>query len=418
MKTIKPILFITLLLAVSFPVLSQTGDDAENKVYAPFISRLTAEPRGTGILLTWKDAKNLKNPVYHIYESSSPINPERFIYTSEIAAVPAGREIFLYEPGDSDARFFIVLAEDEGKLFDLFIPYRNMTMTGTSAEQIILQEAKAARISSLMAVPDAQDILISARTTDSSRPVILFRSTEALTSRESLAEATRVRIFTNETIEIKDHVVPGIPFYYALVDQKLYESGSTTLLYEGSVTMKPVTIPLEEWSSESAHSFQYASRHIPLPLLNIQLDIESGEKLPDPGLPTVVSDLNPETALALADLNLGKSVTPSVWRQPALLPVDRSGQALETAWVKELIEQGDWQNLIIRTEKQLKETFDSEISSRLHFYNGQAHYFSGDLEYAFMEFLTSRKGYYKESNAWMVSIYEQRRILSRSLDLE
>lgn len=416
MKTFKP--FLLILMMIPGTLFSQTGENSEHKIYAPFVSRLTAEPRGTGIVLTWRDAANLADPVYHIYESAEPINPDRFIYSNEIALLPAGQESFLFEPGDAVPRYFLILAEEGGKMFDLFIPYRNMTMTAVSAEKIVLQEEKAARISGLTAVPESQEILITARTDDRTRPVILFRSTEALQSREDLADATRVRIFNDETIELRDHVVPGIPFYYALVDRDLYESGSRVLLYEGSVTLNPVTIPIEEWSSENAYTFQYASRHIPLPLLNIQLDIESGSKLPDPGLPSATVDLDPETTLALADLNLGKSVTPSVWRQPTILPVDRTGQALETSWVRELIEAGDWEGLKERAEQQLKESFDSEIRSRLHFYSGEAHYFTGELENAFMEFLSSRKAYYSESNSWMVSIFEQRRILGKSLNLE
>jgi len=418
MKTFKPVLIFMLIFLFPFSIPCQTSGESESSVYAPFVSRLTAESRGTGILLSWKDARNLKDPTYHIYESGTPIDPDQFIYTNEIGAVQSGKEIYLYEPGDSNPRYFIVLAEEEGKIFDLFIPYRNMTMSGVSAERKVLQEEKAARISSLQAVAKAQEILISAHTTDSSRPVILFRSTDALVTRKDLADATRIKIFTNETIELRDHVVPGIPFYYALVDEKLYESGSSVLLYEGSVTEKPVTISLEEWSPEKAHTFQYASKHVPLPLLNIQLDIETGKKLPDPGMPVSSVDLTPGTAQALADLNLGKSMTPSVWRQPYLLPVDRTGEALETSWVKDLIESGDWKTLADKSEQQLKESFDSEIRSRLHFYNGEAHYFSGDLEFAFMEFLSAREGYYKESNDWMISIYKQRRILSKSQDLE
>jgi hypothetical protein len=198
-----------------------------------------------------------------------------------------------------------------------------------------------------------------------------------------------------------------------------YESGSRILLYDGSVTARPVMIPLEEWSSETAHSFQFASRHNPLPLLNIELDIERGKRLPEMGIPDVPVELSRETKQALAELNLGKSVHPSVWRQPRLLSIERTGSAPpETSWVIELIETGDWESLLRRSEEQIKTSFDPEVQSRLHFYKGQAHYFLGNLEFAFMDFLIARSVYYGESNAWMLSIFEQRRILSKTLDLE
>ncbi|MDA3956181.1 hypothetical protein [Oceanispirochaeta sp.] len=419
MKKIKQLPIILLLCLMTLQAAAQTGNPEENRVFAPFISRLNAETKGSGILLTWKDASNLRSPFYNIYESEQPFDPERFIYTRKIASLGSRIESFLYEPGDSKPRYFLILAEEEGVLFDVFIPYRNMTMEKVSAERVVIQEEKAARISSLKVLPESQALLIRADSSNPGRSLILFRSTNPLENREDLADATQVRVFVNETIELRDQVVPGISFYYALVDQSLYESGSRILLYDGSVTARPVMIPLEEWSSETAHSFQFASRHNPLPLLNIELDIERGKRLPEMGIPDVPVELSRETKQALAELNLGKSVHPSVWRQPRLLSIERTGSAPpETSWVIELIETGDWESLLRRSEEQIKTSFDPEVQSRLHFYKGQAHYFLGNLEFAFMDFLIARSVYYGESNAWMLSIFEQRRILSKTLDLE
>ncbi|MBF9015736.1 MULTISPECIES: hypothetical protein [unclassified Oceanispirochaeta] len=418
MKYTKQFLFIIVLLSLSLTLQAQTTAE-ENKVFAPFVSQLKVETRGSAVLLTWKDSLNLNNPVYRIYESKKPFDPVRFIYDKMVAAVQKGTGSYLYSPGDSEPRYFLILAEEGGKIFDVFIPYRNMSMEPVAAEKTVVQEEKAARISSLTVYPESQDLLISAETTDHSRPHILFRSSKELINREDLSEATQVRVFVNEKIELKDHVVPGIPFYYALVDQALYESGSKIVLYDGSVTVYAVSIALEEWSPDAAHSFQFASRHVPLPLLNVNLDIETGLKLPNPGIPEITVDLTAETELALAGLNFGKSVHTPLWKQPELLPVDYSYQPPpETAWVKTLMDNGSWSTLLERCETQLKSSYDTEIRSRLFFYKGQANYFTGNLEYAFMDFLSSRSKYYNQSNNWLFSIYEQRKRAAVSENLE
>ncbi len=417
----KTALYLTLIQILIFPCLmtAQTSDTADKEVYAPFVSRIKAETRGTAIVLSWKDARNLSDPLYHIYESWQPFDDENFPHSRRIATVERGAEHYLYEPGDSNPRYFLILAEEEGQLFDVFIPYRNMNMKAVSAEKAVIQEKKAARISDLLVVPESQNLLITAAASDSERSLILFRSTDPLLKREDLKDAARVRIFKGERIEIRDHVVPGIPFYYALVDKALYESGSTILLYDGSVTPAPVSIPMEQWNPEEAHSFLFASSHIPLPMLNMELDIERGKKLPDPGLPRTVIALEPETEAALAELNFGKSVHTPLWMRPELLPVDKAVESPpETAWVEEIIVLEDWKALLEQSDEQLKNSFDREIRNRLLFYRGQARYFLGDLEYAFMDFLSARDGYYSESGRWLYNIFEQRLRISRSRNLE
>ncbi|MDC7235782.1 MAG: hypothetical protein PQJ58_21345 [Spirochaetales bacterium] len=414
--------------AVNSPAAS-TADDAgtvltvkeENKpqIFAPFASRIQVEAKGSSLLISWKDSSHLSSPLYHIYASLTPFDPSSFIYENKIASVQQGVEHFLYRPGDARPRYYLILVEDEGKIFDIFVSYRNMTMQPVAAVETVVQEEKAARIANLKVYPEGQALIITADSTDLSRPHILFRSNEELIDRDDLNGATQVRTFQSEPIELKDQVVPGIPFYYALVDKALYESGSTIVLYDGSVTVKPVSIAMEEWAPETAHTFKFASRHVPLPLLNVDMDIETGRTLPDPGIPRSKVDLSVDTELALAELNFGKSVNISLWKQPELLPVDEVQDAPpESAWVKELMQDGNWSELLSRCETQLKNSYDSEIRGRLFFYKGQAHYYLGNLEYAFMDFLSSRTKYYSQSNSWLFSIYEQRRRTSVSENLQ
>jgi len=416
----RQLLLLLLILIATLPLPAQTGDLSERReVFAPFVSRFKAEPKGSAILLTWQDARNLTNPVYHIYESEIPLSKADFPSAKRVATVSQGEESFLFEPGDGGDRYFLVLAEDEGNLYDLFIPYRNMTMTPSAAVLQVLEEEQAALLSNIKVIPEEQVLIISGRSTRPERPVLLFRSTEPINEREDLAKAARLKTFRNESILIRDHVLPGIPFYYALVDQGVYESGSEALLYEGSVTLIPVVIPMEEWNPSDAHMFQYSSRHIPLPVLNVRNDIEKGMPLPGPAIPDNPVELTMETALSLAELDFGKSVRTVLWYEPQILPADKSGpSADETAGIPELLEDREWKSVLERTTQELESTFDPEIRARLSYYRGQSRYFLGDLEYAFMDFLSSRELYFSESTEWLYSIFQLKRQESRTEEAE
>ena len=416
-STVLFLLFCLTPLALSSQTLS--SDNTRTEIFAPFVSRFKAETRGSAILLSWKDTDNLVNPDYRIYSSLKPLTKETLRNATLLGTVPAATEQFLYEPGDGLKRYFIVLPEKDGQLFEVFIPYRNMNMTPVSAVLYEVEEERATYLSRLKVIPEMQEMHISGYSTAPERPVIIFRSTSLPRSRDDLIQAARVTTITGEKILWKDQVVPGIPFYYAMVDKDLFEAGSPEILYEGSVTTEPVMIPMEEWFPEEAHTFQYFSRHIPLPILNITSDIEKGMPLPGPALTDSPTELSGDTALQLAELNFGKSVRSINWMEEHVLPVDTElsvNPAIEG--IPLLLENRDWEAVVNRTTRELENLYDKELTARLHYYRGQARYFQNEMEYAFMDFLSSRELYYAESNKWLYNIFEIRESRTRKERVE
>ncbi len=419
----KIILHVILLLSLSslIPVSSQTGvEEGREEIFAPFASRFRAETKGASILLSWKDARNLDSPVYKIYYSDQPFNNKESLNDATLLETLAtGEEQYLFEPGNGDEWYFLVLVQEGDRLFDVFIPYRNMNMEPVGAVLHAVEEERTTYISDLKVNPDIQDMQISALSSRMDRPVLLFRSVEYPRNREDLLKAARVATLSGGKLQWKDTVVPGIPFYYALVDKDLFEAGSEEILYEGSVTLEPVIIPLDEWSPAEAHSFQFPSRHIPLPVLNISSDIEQGKPLPGPALPDAPVELSGDTALKLAALNFGKSVRDIEWKEVEVLDADRV-EPLHSALegIPLLLENQDWESVITRTDRELNKVYDREILARLHYYRGEALYFRNEFEYAFMDFLTARELYYSESNEWIYNIFKLKQLQARKERVE
>lgn len=417
MKDMKRIslflLLIIRLLPIGAQVPSLKQEESREDIFAPFASRFKAEAKGSSILLSWHDARNLEDSQYHIYFSEEPIDSEDFDRATLLTTVPSGKEQYVYEPEDGKERYFLILAEEE-QLYDVFIPYRNMTMSPTAAILHVVEEEKATLLSDLKVFPDLQNMTVSGKSSRPERQVILFRSTEILNDPGDLEKAARVTTLTGENLQWKDQVVPGIPFYYALIDLDLYESGSDSVLYEGSVTLEPVIIELNEWSPREAHIFQFSSRHIPLPMLNIRRDIENGNALPGPALSESPIELNADTALKLAELNFGKSRHSANWMEAEILPVD-TGDSINPAiqGIPLLLENQDWDSAISRIDRELQNAYEIEIKARLHYYKAQSLYFRGDLENAFMNFLSSRELYYSESDVWIYNIFKLKQMKTR-----
>lgn len=126
--------FISICLLLGLLSLSLGAVDQPPKgIFAPYVTNLKAESRGPHIFLTWKDAPHLQNPRYHIYELDRPAEKESFSHAREIAVLSQGEEHYLHTPSSKQAHYFLVLAEEFEKLYDIFIPYRNMTMSPLAA---------------------------------------------------------------------------------------------------------------------------------------------------------------------------------------------------------------------------------------------------------------------------------------------
>ncbi len=375
---------------------------------APQVTQIRAEQRGRYILLTWKDVPGLDKVLYHVYASTRPIDPATREERILLGSIKPGGQSLLFEPRDEKGYYFLVLVEDQGELYQVFRPYSNATVLPVSARVDPPPLKRDRHVISFSATPRETDIYIEAELSDYSRRTTLFRSLKPIRTREDLLYTVRLQTFQNQEIIYRDPVPPEIRFYYALVDEELYRAGYTeNLLYQTNTLEVPVFIPLEGYVFSG--TFSYMARSTPLPRLNIDQDIERGQSLPGRPPSYTPLPLSYESEEALRKLNKSwKREVPLL--PPEVLPIDTvPSPPPETAWVYDLLDKRNWAELAQRCSEALATTSDTEVKSRLYFYRGQSYYYLGQLENAFMDFLSARDSYFLEASRWMENIYDLRR---------
>jgi len=99
---------------------------AENLVFSPFVSGIEARISGKRVNLNWVDSPDVKGNVY-IYRSREPFKDYTDHSASKIGEVQYGIENYIDRAPDEGKWYYLAAASEDGKTFDMVIPYKNMT---------------------------------------------------------------------------------------------------------------------------------------------------------------------------------------------------------------------------------------------------------------------------------------------------
>ncbi|MCF7927629.1 MAG: hypothetical protein K9L68_00950 [Spirochaetales bacterium] len=382
----------------------------QDQVFAPFVSRLRAVPVDSSIKITWKDSRDISSGEYLVYRHSKQITNKNFEEASLLAVIEPGEELYVDKPLDESSYFYLVLARSaSGRLFKLFIPYRNTTVDGVAASLPKSEAELAAKISDISAAKQGEEVQISFTTSADDRQLVLYRSESPITSSRDLLSAVLIRRFSSSRNTITDFPIPGVPYYYAVLDAKLVQRGITEIDSGRNATIRGVRIPL---STDRVGLPEYENmRPIPLPQIQLTRELESGSRLEDGRsiLPLNKQELDPETAKAVArvleTISLKKPRAP----EPVLLPEDRGESPAGDAYtlqriLKSSFEKRDWESVKDSLYTFLSLNRQTKIEARARFYLGQALFFLGEYRPAAMELLLARKNYYVETEQWLDAV--------------
>jgi hypothetical protein len=394
---------LLLLAALSF---AQQGSSSE--VFAPFVSRLKAEASEDSVVLSWRKSSDVDG-AYLVYRSAKEITEQSFAEAEFLARVDAGTESYTDYPPYGLAAYYAVLIEGaDRKLYPIFIPFRNKTTGAVSVRPPAPSEEAAAEITGIAASPRAEAVAVSFSASKADRDLMLFRSTRPIRRVEDLVESSSVVPLKAGTTLYEDRAIPGVDYYYCVVDARLLTSGQAPIVQGQNSLAKPVRVPL------SAALQSNVARSRPLPRLMIPAGVEFGDELipSPPFLLPRERELAPATAKAVARLRASIRPSARAPMAPAVLEEDTSSQArgeeaILAAIVQESFAVRNYADAEDRITRFLRIDRSAKVEARASFYLGQIRYLRGDARGAFLAFLLALDRYYEQAQPWLDACFAE-----------
>lgn len=400
------------LVSISFSSFADTGLSFNS----PFVSRIKATAQGPNIIITWRDFRGEGLYTYQVYRYTEEITGDNFKNTEFLGEIEAGKQSFVDTPLRLEQFYYLVLAKNNaGEVQKFFILYRNKTSDGTRVERLITEEELATVISDLhAAVQDETSIVITFKSSKPERNLILFRSTSPIKKLSDLINAATVSSFLGVMDRVQDYPVPGVEYYYALVDAELFKLGKVVLSAGESTTTYSVEIPFTGQQYELTE--EVAGRSLPLPLFVLGSEIESGTSLSAIFTPPPKKqELSTDTTFAVTRLENFLGITKPEPPEPVILEIDTVEAFTGEEFTLQSILKGpfrerEWEEVEDLMKRFLSINHSDLVEARAHFYLGQALYFQGKYKHSFMEFLLAENKYYVDVQPFRDTLYRELRL--------
>ena len=380
--------------------------EARSEVSASFVSRLKAQAGQASITLSWRPVPGFEGS-YRIYRHTREIDEASFPAAVQVAAVGPGVASYEDLPPGREAYFYAVLLDD-GKLSPAFIPFRNKTATPAQIANVAPEPDLAARISGLTAEVVEDAIRLRFQSSRGDRELLLFRSLYPMRSGEDLLAASSPVALDPGTRGYEDSPIPGLDYYYALIDAGLFKIGKPELAEGENSTTRPVQVPmgagrvgLPPAAAAAARMPAGVARSAPLPYL--ALDDAMG--MPATPLPAA-RPISPATRRAVEAV-----LAEAPPRAARMLPVQALSEDLGAGGESEgfglglLLADHLLKGDLTGAEKGLLAFLavrrSEAAEARAHFYLGQVYYLQGKLERSVLELLLARQLYYAAVEPWL-----------------
>ena len=392
--------------SAALPVISP-----EESIFAPFPLRIRVGTKDAGIFVTWAEAAD---PVggYSVYRSEEPIDRKSFPRATRLVELPPGSREYLDTSGDGKGYFYAVMGRtQEGGVYEVFIPLKNVSIAP------VAYVPPAAAVPAAPKTPEPPPVIraesvsggirIAWNPVREGRRVVLYRSPSPIRSLSDLLTASWVASSAESADGLTDYPVPGIGYYYALVDDEGLRSGIPELVSGRNVTTESVSVPPGLYRV-GLPEIPYASRSLPLPFLSLTRGVESGAQALPVALPIPPpASLKPETEKSIAHMLRGAKERPVSLPELTILSEDLDTSSaggeeytLRTI-VRDRLVKRDWSRASDELARYLSLNRGPAAAARARYYRGEALAFSGQYREAFFEFLLAQDRHYQEANIWI-----------------
>ncbi len=399
---------VILLVSTSGMLFAQATETS-----APYVSRLRTDVEGSAIKLLWQDS-NIPGAKYVVYRYTQEITASNLQQAERLAVVPAGQQSYIDRPPNKQDYYYAVLIQEpSGKVNDLFIPFRNVTTEGVSVATLAGQQQAYADVTSLKATRDGSHISLTFKSSSPNRELVIYRNTSPMKNEAELLGAVSIGVLPSSKDSFEDTPVPGIPYYYAIIDTAMLADGKVSLAMGENSTETGVEVPIQ---TNASGRIEYApKRPRPLPFLTLNSNLQTGAKLAGQ-TPSVVSNATPltkSTSTAVDALLGGLPPEHQAQMKPTVLDAEKgvvvSGG--EEYLLKNIVDgpfsAKDWSKTITALEAYLNIRHSKPVESRARFYLGEAYYFAGDYRKSFLQFLFVENELYTETQPWMDALFSK-----------
>ncbi|MDA3850197.1 MAG: hypothetical protein PF447_02885 [Spirochaetaceae bacterium] len=393
-----PLIFYYLFFGGIFSLTSQETSEA----FSPFPSQLRTYPNGLETILIWRDSKDLQNEKYAIFRSTNPIDEDYINSSDPIALVDKGIMIYTDTPDETGDVYYAIICKDSNRTYPIILPYRNSTAKPVVIDAGVFHAERAAKIRDLQWEIIDEQIALSFQSDQVNRKYGVYRSTLPINELSDLDRSTLIRILQEGQTYYLDSPIPGIPYYYAVVDYQLFLSRDKSTLYEGNRITQAISLPLNQYLQNKY--WDMPQRQAPLPDIRLERffsDIHQGNII----LPRTQS-ISPETEERLNSL-VSPFEKPEVILEPTVLSMDNAEsvydhqQRLQEVLLRGTFTSQEWQKAYDELLLINSDINDRHFNARIFYYTGQCKYFLGQLEEAYLNFSLSAIYYPLESKVWM-----------------
>jgi hypothetical protein len=383
--------------------------DGEQEVFAPFVSRLKAASQGSHILLTWRDAEDVAGTNL-IYRHTEQIQADNIEEAELIARVAQGTQSYADYPADTRPYFYaVVLQAEDGRQYPLFIPFRNITRAAAAAEEIGAPEELAADITGLTATVDGDAVIISYRSSQANRELLLYRSSRPLNRYTDLLGAVSYVVEAGLQTVV-DRPPAGLEYHYAVLDSELVKLARVELTRGENTTSAAVRIPIPE--TARAHTVPAPIRAVPLPFLSLDRTVFSGETLGPRIAYPETRELSSATEEAVGKILRGIVDAGPARMSVAVLEIDQAeAQGGEDYVLKSIIRESLVSEEFAAAEEKLVDFLsvrrETKLAARACFYLGQARFLQEHYREALLDFLAAREEFYADADPWVDACFDR-----------
>jgi len=396
----KTILSIIMLLFISLFAFMEESAELESREVppAPVVSGLSATCSGNQVKLEWLPAVNIKGENI-ILRSTKPITSANYSAAERIGTVSINVSTFNDTIQDGSEYYYAILTRDsDGIFYDFFLPSSNSLLVSVSSENS-RKPVVSAIFSKFDAMVRNDAIIMTWNSSLQGKNMVLYRSTSPFTTMSSLVSAIVISSFQDNGAPFVDYPVPGVPYYYIILDEDSIKSGQAEFIPDKNTNRIPVEIP--SMYAKIQRTPLPTLRPMPLPWLNPDQQAEIPALQFSADTEKIITSLITYTSKK----NIRK-LSPYVFKSDL-----DSTSGGEEYTLKNILEsnfrEGSWEKAITSLNNFLSIRRSEDTIARTRFYLGEAYYFSGDYRNALLSLLMSQDNYYEQSEEWIQYVLEK-----------